>query len=262
MSVESLQGRVILITGSSSGIGLATAEAALAQGAKVVIHGHDPEKVRHAAAAVGEAPFCVVDLASPDCGDRIVEAALQAHGRLDGLVNNAGIFPRGDLDATDAAFFDAIFAVNARAPLLVAKRAVAAFRAQRSPGTIVNIGSVNAYCGQPDLLAYSMSKGALMTMTRNLADALASERIRVNQLNVGWTLTETEIETQRREGRPDDWPQRIPPLFAPTGGILSPEMIARHVLFWSSDASAPVTGQVYEVEQYPFLGRTVMSRVI
>jgi NAD(P)-dependent dehydrogenase (short-subunit alcohol dehydrogenase family) len=262
MSVEPLQGRVILITGSSSGIGLATAKMALAQGAKVIVHGHDPDKVREAAAALGGPPSCVVDLRLPDCGDRIVDAALQAHGRLDGLVNNAGIFPRGDLEATDAAFFDGILAVNARAPLLVARRAVAAFRQQGSAGAIVNIGSVNAYCGQPDLLAYSMSKGALMTLTRNLADALAPERIRVNQLNVGWTLTETEIETQRRQGRPDDWPQRIPPLYAPTGGILSPEMIAAHVLFWLSDASAPVTGQVYEVEQYPFLGRTVMSRVI
>jgi NAD(P)-dependent dehydrogenase (short-subunit alcohol dehydrogenase family) len=251
-----------MVTGSSSGIGLATAKAALARGAKVLVHGHDAETVQASAAALGGAPSCVADLAEPDAGDRVVEAALQAYGRLDGVVNNAGIFPRADLQDTDAAFFDRMFAVNARAPLLVARRAVRAFREQGSAGSIVNIGSVNAYCGQPDLLAYSMSKGALMTMTRNLADALAPERIRVNQLNVGWTLTETEIETQRRQGRRDDWPSRIPPLFAPTGGILSPEMIAEHAMFWLEDASAPVTGQVYEVEQYPFLGRTVMSRVI
>ena len=262
MSDRKLEGRVVLVPGSSSGIGLGTAKAVLAHGARVVVHGHDPEKVRRAADALGGAAACVVDLAASDAGERVVEAVLEAHGRIDAVVNNAGIFPRGDLEGTDAAFFDQIFAVNARAPLLVAKRAVRAFREQGSPGSIVNIGSVNAYCGQPDLLAYSMSKGALMTMTRNLADALSTERIRVNQLNVGWTLTETEIETQRRQGRPDNWPQQVPPMWAPTGGILSPEMVAAHVLFWLSDDSAPVTGQVYEVEQYPFVGRTVMSRVI
>jgi NAD(P)-dependent dehydrogenase (short-subunit alcohol dehydrogenase family) len=179
------------------------------------------------------------------------------------VVNNAGMFPRADLDQTDAAFFDKIIAVNARAPLLICRRAVQQFRAQKSAGaSIVNIGSVNAYSGQPDLLAYSMSKGALMTMTRNLADALAPEHFRVNQLNVGWTLTDTEIATQRRQGRPDDWYKHVPPLFAPTGSILMPEMIAEHVLFWLSDRSAPVTGQVYEIDQTPFLGRNIMSRVV
>ena len=256
-----LEGRCVLVTGSSSGIGLATARAAIEHGAKVFVHGSDAGKVREACADLGGAPGEAIDFAAADGGERVVTAAVEALGRLDGLVNNAGIFPRGDLDGTDVAFFDRIQAVNARAPLFATKRAVQAFRAQKSGGSIVNIGSVNAYVGQPDLLAYSMSKGALMTMTRNLGDALAPERIRVNQLNVGWTLTDTEIETQRRQGRPDDWPQAIPALWAPTGGILSPEMVAQHVIFWLSDMSAPVTGQVYEVEQYPVLGRTVMSRV-
>jgi NAD(P)-dependent dehydrogenase (short-subunit alcohol dehydrogenase family) len=83
-----------------------------------------PEKVRDAAAALDGAPSCVVDLAEVDAADRVVEAALAAHGRLDALVNNAGIFPRADLETSDAAFFDRMFAVNARAPLLLAKRAV------------------------------------------------------------------------------------------------------------------------------------------
>ena len=257
-----LNDRVVLVTGSSSGIGLATARAAKREGARVFVHGPSAEAVRPVAESLGGVAWAAIDLASPDAGDRLVEAVLAAHGRIDAVVNNAAIFPRYDIAATDAAVFDHVLAVNARAPLLIARRAVAAFRAQKSGGAIVNIGSVNAYSGQPDLLPYAMSKGALMTMTRNLADALGPEGIRVNQLNPGWVLTQTEIETQRRQGRPDDWHQQVPPLWAPSGSIFSPEMVAEHVIFWLSDRSAPVTGQVYEVEQFPVIGRMVMSRVI
>jgi NAD(P)-dependent dehydrogenase (short-subunit alcohol dehydrogenase family) len=200
-------------------------------------------------------PGIAADLVEPRAGGDIVEAALAAYGRLDAVVNNAGIFPRQTLEQTEAAFFDHIMAVNARAPLLVAQRAVRAFKAQGQGGAIVNIGSVNAYGGAANLVAYSMSKGALMTMTRNLAHALAEDLIRVNQLNLGWVLTETEKRVQRQEGRPDGWYLDLPRSVVPTGSLLTPEQVARHVLFWIDEASAPVTGQVYEITQVPFLGR-------
>lgn len=257
-----LEGRVVLVTGSSSGIGLAAAKAAQANGAQVFIHGFETEKVAAAADLLGGVPSLAIDLALPDAGTELVEAVLAAYGRIDAVVNNAGIFPRANLDQTDLSMFDRVFAIDARAPLFITQRAVRAFREQHSGGNIVNIGSVNAFSGQPDLLPYSMAKGALMTMTRNLGDALGPEGIRVNQLNIGWTLTETEIETQRTAGRSDDWHRNVPPMFAPSGGILSPEMVAEHILFWLSDRSAPITGQVYEVEQFPIIGRQVMSRLI
>ena len=255
-----LSGKAFIVTGSSSGIGFAIVRALVAEGAKVVIHGSSRSKVDEAARQLGNAPAIVADLQEAGAAAEIVSFAIAAHGRIDGLVNNAGIFPRGDIDSTDAALFDRIFAVNARAPLLLSQAAIQAFRSQGTPASIVNIGSLNAYTGQTDLLPYSMSKGALMTMTRNLGDALASERIRVNQLNVGWTLTETEMATQRRSGRPDDWFKQLNPVFAPTGRLLSPEMVTEHVLFWLSERSAPVTGQVYEVEQYPVIGRNLINR--
>lgn len=253
--------KAYIVTGSSSGIGFTVAQALVRDGHKVVVHGSSRPKVEEAARQLGNVPALVADLHEPGAGAEIVSFAIAAHGRVDGVVNNAGIFPRGDIESTDTALFDRIFAVNVRAPLLICQAAVAAFRAQGSGGAIVNIGSLNAWCGQTDLLPYSMSKGALMTLTRNLGDALSAERIRVNQLNVGWTLTDTEIATQRREGRPDDWFKRLNPLFAPTGSLLSPAMVAEHVLFWLSDRSAPVTGQVYEVEQYPVLGRNPINRL-
>ena len=228
----------------------------------MILHGWPEDKLSAASRAVGSAPWVSGDLSEPDAATRIAEGAKAIHGRIDVLVNNAAIYPRTDLPASDGATFDRIFAINTRSPLLLSREVVAHMVAEGIKGSIVNIGSVNAHSGQPDLLVYSMSKGALMTMTRNMADGCAPSGIRVNQLNVGWTLTETEIETQRAQGRPDDWQASLPAVFAPSGRILLPEEVARHVVFWAADVSAPVTGQVYDVEQYTFLGRNVMSRVV
>jgi NAD(P)-dependent dehydrogenase (short-subunit alcohol dehydrogenase family) len=171
-------------------------------------------------------------------------------------VNNAAVTTRSTLESTDAATFDRIIAINLRAPLLLVRAAVSHFRAQGG-GVVVNIGSVNALAGEPNLLAYSASKGGLMTATRNLANALATEKIRVNQLNLGWVTTPNEIALKIREGLPVGWETQVPAAYAPTGRLLTPEEVARHVLFWLSDASAPANGVVYEVEQYSMIGRNV-----
>lgn len=255
-----LKDRIVVVTGSSGGIGLAIARACVAEGAQVVLHGTRVEALGAAAATLGANAHAVAaDLADPDAPARIVVETVDRFGRIDGLVNNAGIFPRGGLEEVTAPDFDRIMAVNARAPLLMCQAAARRFRAQGGPGAIVNIGSINAHCGAANLLAYSMSKGALQTMTRNLGDALGAERIRVNQLNVGWTLTDTEHATQLAEGQPEDWLDRVPRAFAPSGTILRPEDVAPHAVFFLSDASAPVTGQVYEVEQYPLIGRNKIA---
>ena len=257
-----LKDKVILITGSSSGIGLATARAAKEQGARVILHGSSRAKLEAAAQTLGSVPFIEADLSDGHAAESLADIALAVYGKIDVLVNNAAIFPRTDLAASDGRTFDRIFAINTRSPLLISRKIITEMIAKSLKGSIVNIGSVNAYSGQPDLLIYSMSKGALMTMTKNMADFCAPFGVRVNQLNVGWTLTESEIQTQRAHGRPDDWPTSLPEVFAPGGRILSPEEVASHILFWSSDTSAPVTGQVYDVEEYTFLGRNVMSRVV
>lgn len=252
-----LNDKTIIVTGSSSGIGLAIAKSCLQAGANVLLHGTRENLLKEAADQLGnKAAWIACDLSNKDAATKITRAAIENFGRLDGLVNNAGVFPRNNIHEADADLFDDIFQINARAPMLLCKEAVKIFKQQKSPGSIVNIGSINAHCGQTDLLIYSMSKGALMTMTRNLGDALGPDKIRVNQLNVGWTLTDTEHKTQMREGHPEDWLDHIPETFAPSGTILRPEQIAPHALFWLSDQSVPVSGQVYEVEQYPLIGRS------
>ncbi len=255
-----LENKTIIVSGSSSGIGLAIAKNCLDQGAEVLLHGTRTGQLEKLSEELG--PKChwiSCDLQDPDAGKIIVHGALEKFGKLDGLVNNAGMFPRSNIAQVTADSFDKVFAVNVRAPMMLCQAAVHAFRDQKSIGSIVNIGSINAYCGQTDLLIYSMSKGALMTMTRNLGDSLGTEKIRVNQLNVGWTLTDTEHKTQLNEGQPEDWLDKIPAAFAPSGTILRPEEIAPHATFWLSDVSAPVSGQVVEVEQYPMIGRSKIA---
>jgi len=250
-----LNNKVIVVTGAARGIGLAITKFAHQQGAKVVMHDLDQSALQSHAAELGEqVAYIQADLADANSPALIINAAVEAFGQIDGLVNCAGIYPRSDIHSSGA-LFDKVMAVNVKAPMLLCQHVVDYLKEQNKGGSIVNIGSINAYCGQPDLLVYSMSKGALMTMTRNLADALASDNIRVNQLNVGWTATETEIALKKSEGLAEDWQSRIPKLYAPNGQILKPGDIAPHVVFWLSQWSAPVSGAVYEVEQYPIIGR-------
>ena len=123
-------------------------------------------------------------------------------------------------------------------------------------GSVLNIGSVNAWSGEPNLLPYSVSKGALMTLTRNLGDTLMREDgVRVNQINPGWVLTENEAQRKRDHGLSDDWYKDLPKVYAPAGRILWPEEIAAAAVYWLADESGPISGQVVDLEQHPFIGR-------
>lgn len=251
-----LEDRVILITGSHSGIGLACAERCVELGATAVIHARSADKLEAPLKRLGERAAGVIgDLADPDVPARLVADTADRFGRLDGLVNNAALLTRSTIDDIDADHIDAMFAVNYRAPLLAIQAALPHLEASPGGGTVVNIGSINAHCGAPNLLTYSATKGALMTASRNLGDALGGRNVRVNQVNVGWTLTANENLIQLSEGQPEDWLDRVPKELAPTGTILMPEAVAAHVAFWLSPASHPASGQVYELEQYPLIGR-------
>ncbi len=252
--------RTIIVTGASSGIGWAIAQAVYNEGARVMLHGRDKKTLAKCAEKLGpRAKWIAADLADLKAADWITDATIEAFGSIDGLVNNAGYFPRSTIETAVDSQFDTVFHINVRAPLMLIQSLVQHCRSRNKPASIVNIGSINAYCGAEMILMYSMSKGALMTMTRNLGDALAQDMIRVNQLNVGWTLTEGEKRVQKEMGSPDDWYENIDLSAAPRGSLLSPEEVAQHAVFWLSDASVPVTGSVYEVEQYPVIGRNKVA---
>jgi NAD(P)-dependent dehydrogenase (short-subunit alcohol dehydrogenase family) len=229
--------KVALVTGSGRGIGKVIAERLERDG--WTIARHTPEDA---------------DLKDPAAPVRLIESVLERFGRLDALVNNAALTTRSNLETTDATLFDQLMAVNVRAPLLLIQAALPQFRAQGS-GKVVNIGSSNAYCGERNLLAYAISKGALMTLTRNIGDTYGSEGVRVNQLNLGWVLSDTEYALKVAEGLPPDWPERLPPGVAPSGSINQPEEVAALVAWLLSDEAPRVNGQVWDFEQYPLIGR-------
>ena len=251
--MDKLSGRVALVTGSSQGMGEGIARRLHAEGARLMLHGLETEAgtalAAELSAAGPEAAFTAGDLADPATGPALVAATLARFGGFDVLVNSAGDTSRGTIDSTTAAQWDRIFAVNVRAPFLLIQAALPALRRSPHPA-IVNIGSINAYIGEPKLMAYSASKGALMTLTRNLASELNRERIRVNQLNVGWTLTAGEDHVKRvLEGKPDWLDQAI--RTRPFGRLLTPDDVGRAVLFFACEDSDTITGSVLDYEQYP-----------
>lgn len=248
-----LKDKAVIVTGSTTGIGEAIARAVRREGGEVLLHGRDEAAGRRLAEELGS-PLEIADLAAPAAAGALVEAALAAFGRIDGLVNNAAWVVRGRLEEVTPDLFDGVMAVNCRAPLLLIQAALP--HLARSRGSVVNIGSVNAWCGEENLLPYSISKGALMTLSRNLGDTLMREhRVRVNQINPGWTLTANEIEAKKREGMNDRWWEQLPPMFAPAGRIFDPAEVAEAVVYFLSDASGPISGQVLDIEQHPFIGR-------
>jgi len=254
-----LKDKVVIVTGSTTGIGEAIARRAIEEGARVLIHGRDVERGEAIVAELGErARFAAADLAMPSAAPELIQKAIESFGKLDCLVNNAASVARSDLQSTDAKFFDSMMATNVRAPLLLIQAAYSHLK--KSRGCVLNIGSINAYTGEGNLLAYSISKGALMTLSRNLADALCYEQIRVNHFNVGWVLTSNEYKQKIKDGLPKDWPNQIEPKYAPSGRIMRPEEIAAAAMFWMSDESRPISGSVVELEQFPMIGRNPTKR--
>jgi NAD(P)-dependent dehydrogenase (short-subunit alcohol dehydrogenase family) len=251
--MASLTGKTALVTGATSGIGFGIARHFLSLGASVVIHGRDRTEAAGAATELstdrGACTGVSADLRDVAACRAMMRAAIAWKGGLDVLVNNAGMTDRGYLEDAPVELWDDIMAVNLRAPFLCLQEAVVSMKT-RGGGSIVNIGSVNAYIGAPKLGPYSVSKGGLMTLTRNAAAALNRYRIRVNQLNVGWTLTEGEDAVQKRQGTRADW-LRDASAIMPFGRLLTPHEIALAAAYFASDDSALITGGVLDMEQYP-----------
>ena len=252
-----LADKAIIVTGSTTGIGRAIAARCVEEGARVVVHGRDRKRGEEVVRSLGDrAVLAIEDLADPDAPGRIVQAAVGAFGRLDGLVNNAAFVVRSDLRSTDAALFDRVIATNLRAPFLLIKAALP--HLETAGGCVLNIGSLNAYSGESNLLAYSVSKGGLLTLSRNLASVLYEHhQVRLNHFNVGWVLTENEYRYKIEDGLAEDWPERVPAEHVPSGRMTRPEEVAGAAVYWLSDESRPFNGIVIDLTQFPFLGRIV-----
>jgi NAD(P)-dependent dehydrogenase (short-subunit alcohol dehydrogenase family) len=249
-----LDGKVVLVTGAAQGVGQAiAAEAAQSGAAGVMLTDRDAAKGQAALDGLRqtgiETAFVAADLRDLAAPERIFVAALARFGRIDALVNAAGMTDRGSLMNATPELWEALFAVNTRAPFFLMQRLVAHLKERGSPGSVVNILSINVHGGTPDLAIYSASKAALALATKNAAHAHRFDRIRINGINLGWTHTPAEDHMQSVTlGLGRDWAKNASARM-PFGRLLNPADVARLTTFLLSDASVPMTGTLIDQEQ-------------
>ena len=249
-----LKDKAIIITGGTSGIGAAIATAAIREGAKVLVHGINEDEGRTTVEKLGaNAVLCIADLEEDSAPEIIVSAALKAFGKIDGVVNNAAMFGGTNISDQELENFRRMMQINLTAPLFLIKAAFEELK--KTSGSVLNIGSINAHAGESKLLAYSISKGGMQTMTRNLANANGVHGVRVNQINPGWVLTDREYKDKIAQGLKPSWPQDLTRVEIPTGVMTTPEQMGEAAIYWLSDESKPFTGSVVDLEQFSIIGR-------
>lgn len=246
-----LEGKTIIVTGAAQGIGAAIARLLASEGVgALVLTDRNGQGARSLAAGLS-VPVQVVeaDLADPAAANRIARAAGARFGRIDGLANAAGLTTRGGVSDGTVEVWDSLFAVNARAGFLLMQAAIADMRARGAAGSIVNILSMNAHCGIPELAIYAGSKGAMATLTKNAAHAHMADRIRVNGINLGWVATESERAMQTETlGRGPGW-EAAAAAALPLGRLVTAEDCARLAVFLLGEASSPMSGALIDLEQ-------------
>ena len=249
-----LAGKIAIVTGGTQGLGEAIARLFAERGAAgLVICGRNKERGERVAGDITEAGcptvFVQAELAKvADCR-KVVAAAEKRFGRVDALVNAAGLSDRGDIFDTTEERFNEIFDVNVRAPFFLIQETVRIMRRLKIAGAIVNIQSVSGHGGQPFIAAYCASKGALATLTRNVAHSLLKFRIRVNGLNIGWMSTPGEDRIMKTyHGAKDGWLEEAVKS-RPFGRLLDPKEVARACAFLCSDESGLMTGSNIDFDQ-------------
>lgn len=249
-----LQGQAVLVSGGTQGVGAAIARRVAAEGAEaVLVTGRSVEAGRAVAdelqAAGARAKFLRVDLRDVDQARASVAEAIAEFGRLDRVVNAAGLTTRGSMLDTTPELFDAHVAVNLKSPFFIMADTIRHLHGRSASGAIVNIISIAERGGQSYLAPYVAAKSGLAGATRNAAHAHRWDKIRINGVNIGWTATESEGVVQKAaHGATDDWLARAD-ASVPMGKIGRPNEIAEFVAFLLSDHSGVVTGSVIDWDQ-------------
>jgi NAD(P)-dependent dehydrogenase (short-subunit alcohol dehydrogenase family) len=227
-------GRAVIVTGGTRGIGRVIAQSFLAAGADVLVCGRN-EPASVPAAAGHAAEFTRADVRDPDQARLVVDAAVDAFGRVDVLVNNAGGTPSAEAATVSPRFVERIVALNLLAPFYVAQPANAVMQEQVSGGVIVNIGSVSAHHAAPLSAAYSAAKAGLVQLTRSLALEWAP-KVRVNHVTVGPILTENAAGHYGEDGG------AAVAQVIPMGRLAEPADVAAACLYLASPLASYVTG--------------------
>ncbi len=249
-----IDGKICVVTGSTQGLGAAIARRLAEAGAGgLVTLGRNAEKGRAVAEAIAEGTGADVHFVPADLGRvedcrAVIAQAGERFGRIDILVNAGALTDRGTILDTSPELFDRMFAVNVRGPYFLMQDAIRLMIRGGTAGAIVNIGSMSEHAGQPFISAYCASKGALATLTRNTAFAVMGNRIRVNQLDIGWMSSDHERALQAAESGDPDW-ERKAAAGLPFGRLIDPAEVARAVNFLVSDDAGLMTGAVVNFDQ-------------
>lgn len=243
------KGKVVIVTGASSGIGRNTALAFGRNGAAVVAVARDAAALTAVVKVVstegGTGFVCAHDVTAAGAGEAIVAAALQQFGRVDVLVNGAGIIAMGSVDQTDDPLWDRVMELNLNAPFRLIRAAIPALKEHR--GSIVNVSSVNGRRVFPGLAAYNVSKAAVDQLTRCAAIELASSGVRVNAVNPGVTVTNLHRRGGMGEDQYNSFLTRAKETH-PLGRPGQPDEVAELIVFLASERASFITGETIAVD--------------
>jgi NAD(P)-dependent dehydrogenase (short-subunit alcohol dehydrogenase family) len=244
-----LQGKIAVVTGGCAGIGYAISTALARNGAAVIIvdiaeNGED--KAKQLRDEGFQAQFIHTDIQHEAEIKYMVSEAARLYGGVDILINNAGIYPFVGLQDTTEMIWDDVMNINLKGMFLCCQSIVPQM-IEKGGGAIVNLGSNHADVGMVNLFAYSVSKGGVKTLTRNLAGALSKHKIRVNCVNPGWVITEREIAERKALGQGIEWLDEQGKNL-PLGRMQTGEDTAAAVLFLVSPQGSQVTGQILNVD--------------
>ena len=253
-NLNSFAGKYAIITGSTQGLGEATARLfAERDAAGIIITGRNAERGQAVASDLTaggcKAHFVQADLGDVESCRKIVAAAADAFGAVHVLVNSAAVTDRGSIWDTTPEFWDFTMAVNVRAPFLLIQDSIKLMKREGNPGSIVNVTSVAAYGSEPFLCAYAASKAALVVLTKNVAYAVMRHHIRANALNLGWMDSPGEHVIQRKYHTDD--PNWLAEAEAgqPFGRLIKVDEAARAIAFLASDESGLMTGTAIDYDQ-------------
>ncbi len=248
-----LADQVILVTGGQKGIGRGVAERLALEGAHVIVTGRDERAgretetyIRESLGASGSCDFVRADNASPDDIAKAVQGVLDLHGRIDGLVNNAATMRRETILTTTPEFLEQVLRINLVGAVEYCRLVLEPMLASGA-GRIVTIGSTHAKSGLAELFPYSLSKGALLTLTHHIARNYGSRGIRANWVTVGWVKTPGEIDVWARNGNDEEWIETKAAEVVPLGRLQTPEEIGATVAFLFSPDADQITDTEIEV---------------
>ena len=262
MADKRLEGKTIVISGGTSGVGKTAAEEFARQGAKIVIGGRNEEAALRSLRLIrtygSEGIFVHTDLENTEDCKKLFDEAVGEYGKIDGFFNYAGVTPVSPLDTCDQTTFDKVMDINFRAAFFCCQNAVKCMR-ETGGGSIVLTGSPHAWGGEKDRAAYACSKGVLMTLMYHISKNYGEEHIRCNYLTLGWTPTEGEVALRNSQGQTEAELRKEAAKVIPYGRMNERSDYIGALIYMMSDESYMLSGSVFRCTGGWYIGTSIQN---